>query len=183
MSLTIALKKYIKVNLPNLIVIEEYYQSFKLPRSSPEVIEKAAVGIDPDGLMNNHQHRIGYIVCEKGARELAQYEIEIRKAQSFEEIFEITEIVKNKVFGLGNLWSYDTALRIGFAKRVYPKDVYVQSGVTKGVQKVMKGTLPSGRSLSMNYFPNSLQKLKPYQLENFLCIYGKDYKPTKKKKS
>lgn len=182
MTLSKSVTDYTLKHLPNLIEIEKFYQTFKLPKSLPEVIQKAAVGIDPDGLMNNHQHRIGYIVCEEGARELAKYEIEIRGARTFEEIFEITEIVKNKIYRLGPLWSYDTALRIGFAKRVYPKEVYVQSGVTKGVRKVMNGTLPRGRSLPMNRFPAELQKLEPYQLENFLCNYGKDYKGIGKKK-
>jgi hypothetical protein len=182
MPLLIALNKYIKNNLPNLIAIEKHYQAFKLPKQLPKVIDNAAIGIDPDGLMNNHQHRIGYAICEEGARELAKYEVEIRKVKSFEEIFEITERVKDKIFGLGNLWSYDTALRIGFAKKVYPKEVYVQSGVKKGVRKIMKGHLPSDRSLPLRMFPEALQKMKPYQLETFLCIYGKNPKRIKKKK-
>lgn len=127
MSLSIALKKYIKSDLPNLMTIERHYQTFKLPRQLPELIQNAAKGIDPDGLMNNHQHRVGYVTCTEGAGELAKHEIEIKNAKTFEEIFEITERVKDKIFGLGYLWSYDTALRIGFAKGVYPKDIYIQT--------------------------------------------------------
>jgi len=182
MSLSIALKHYIKDNLPNLIAIVRHYQTFKLPRQLPEVIQNAAKGIDPNGLMNNHQHRIGYATCIEGARELGKYEAEIKKAKTFEEIFGITELVKREVDGLGDLWSYDTALRIGFAKGVYPKEVYVQSGVKKGVRKIMGGLLPKGRSLPQHIFDPSLQKIEPYQLENFLCIYGKDYKTSRRKR-
>ncbi len=46
----------------------------------------------------------------------------------------------------------------------------------------MNGALPRGRSLPKHIFHPSLQKLKPYQLENFLCIYGKDYQSPKRKK-
>jgi hypothetical protein len=183
MSLATALSEYQKSHLLNLMAIEKHYQTFALPRQLPEVIQKAAIGIDPDGLMNNHQHRVGYATCTEGAIELAKHEIEIKRAKTFDEIFEITELVRNKIFGLGHLWSYDTALRIGFAKGVHPIKVYVQSGVRKGVRKVMNGKLPGGRSLPKHMFDPSLQKLKPYQLENFLCLYGKGYKSKGKRRN
>jgi len=173
MSLANAIRDYKKEKLPGLIEIERHFRKFKLPSQLPEAIENAAMAVDPNGKMNSHQRRNGKEICQEGAIELAKYEIEIKKAKSFEEVFAITEQIANGIDRLGPLWSYDTALRIGFAKGVYPKEVYVQSGVKKGVRKVMNGILPRGRSLPLNTFPKELQKLKPYQLENFLCNYGK----------
>lgn len=176
MSLQAALNKYIKINLPDLIDHKKFYESFVTPKELPTIIEKASQGIGSDNLMSSHQRRLGYDKCKEATRELAKYEMEIKKAKSFEDIFVITEIVKSRIYKIGNLWSYDTALRIGFSKKVYPKEVYVQAGVTKGVRKLFKGHLPKGRSLSTKIFPSALGILKPYQIENFLCIYGKKKK-------
>jgi hypothetical protein len=181
MSLATAIKGYKKDTLPALIEIDKHFKKFKLPSQLPEVIKNAAMAVNPNGKMNNHQRRNGKEACEEGAMALAKYEVEIKSAKSFEEVFVITEQIANGIDRLGPLWSYDTALRIGFAKDVYPSEIYVQSGVKKGVRKVMNGKLPRGRSLPKHMFPAPLQQLKPYQLENFLCIYGKDYKSAKRK--
>ena len=147
-------------------------KSFYEKMSLTEAIKNASVGGSPDSKMDPHQRRVGHTKGNLGANELLKKEIEIQKCKSFAEIFEITEKVKSNVIGLGNLWSYDTALRIGFNLGKYPELVYIQAGVRKGVKKV-NPKIKIRRTLDMSVFPDEMQILKPYEAENFLCIYGK----------
>ena len=172
MSLKSEIENYKKGHLQNLEKKKEFYEKMSLT----DAIKNAAIGSTPFGTMDSHQRRVGKRKGELGANELLKEEARIKNRKTFEEIFKITEEVRRRVNGLGPLWSYDTTLRVGFNKRVYPNEVYVQSGVVKGVKKALNGKIPKGRSLPMSIFKDEFQNLEPYQLENFLCIWGKDGK-------
>lgn len=138
-----------------------------------EAIEKAAKSIDPtnDNKMFSHQRRVGYEVANNGYEALKCREKELQLSQSFEEILAITDEVSTQIYRLGSLWSYDTALRVGFQKKVYPKNVYLQAGVEKGYKKIFNQN-PKNRFVEKEIFPQELQILEPYEIENFLCIWG-----------
>jgi hypothetical protein len=171
MNLLSEILMYKNTSLLQLEKMKEFYERMSLDNA----IKNAAVGENFDGKMSSHQWRIGKERGSKGGTELLRKKHSIEDSKSFEDIFETTEKIKKECFGLGDLWSYDTALRIGFNMHVYPKEIYVQAGVAFGVRKALKGKLPKGRSLSLNIFPNEIQKLKAYEAENFLCIWGKKY--------
>lgn len=144
-----------------------YYEGLNLTNA----IRLGAQAKNPDGKMNSHQRRNGAEKCNDGALELEKNEAEIDACSSFEEIFEIIDRISKMKKRLGPLWSYDTALRIGFNKKLYPNTVYIQSGVKKGLKKA--GIKRKGRSMPTSSFPPILNQLKPYQIENFLCVWGK----------
>lgn len=162
---------YIQNHRPNLEKEREYYYS---ELTLVEAIEKSAKGIDSNGKFRRHQFRNGKLKCQKGYAELMKYFRLIQKCESFEEIFQITEVVTVNIKGLRNLWSYDTALYISFNKGYAPKEVYVQRGVRDGVKKIFPAhhQIQHCRSLPRKIFPKELHKLKPYEVENFLCIWG-----------
>lgn len=167
--LLVEIESYKHDCLASLHAEKKYYEDC----SFEDAIKNAAKGRNHNGKMHSHQYRIGRIRGEKASLEIGEYKEEVDACVSFEQIFSITEQIKNKVYGLGNLWSYDTALRIGFNKGIYPNEVYIQAGVVKGV-KLIFGFKPKGRSLSIHIFPEQIRsKLKPYEMENFLCIYGR----------
>jgi len=175
-------KKIEKMNLLNAIQVyksSDYERLFNMrnyykKRSLEIAIRDAAAGKNPDGSMNSHQWRVGKKKGDEGGQELVKYFDEIQSCQSFEDIFQITEKVKNKIWRLGDLWSYDVALRIGFNRNLFPSKVYVQRGVIAGVKKALNGIRPRGRCIPLAAFPKELQQLEPYEVENFLCIWGKD---------
>jgi len=146
-----------------------FYRNLKIA----DAIKNAAMGMVSKEKMDSHQYRIGRVKCKIAADELIKHLDDLQVCKQFNDIFNITEQVKNEITGLGNLWSYDTALRIGFNLKIYPNQVYVQSGVIKGVKKIFNGKTPAGRSLPLNAFPDQLQVLEPYEIENFMCIWGK----------
>lgn len=145
-----------------------------------EAIEKAAKSIDPtnDNKMFSHQRRVGFKVANRGYELLKQREDDLRSCQSFEEILAITDEVSKQIYRLGQLWSYDTALRIGFQKEIYPKNVYLQSGVKNGYKKIFNQN-SKNRFEEKNKFPKELQILEPYEIENFLCVWGNDKQKNK----
>lgn len=159
-------------NLDYLNKTREYYKQLSIV----EAIRQAANGltIEKDSpVFHSHQFRIGKAKCLEGYRALAGFEVELIQAKNFKEIFTIIEEVKRQTSGLGDLWSYDTALRIGFNKGMLPQEVYVQSGVVKGAKKVLGLEKIQGRHLPLTKFQKELHVFPPYQLEFFLCRYGK----------
>lgn len=172
MSLSSDIKKYKNDSLPHLEDVRKFYEK----KVITDAIQCASTGTNTSIKMDPHQRRVGKKQCSEGAKKLLQQKNKIINCKSFEEIFVITEQIKNKTFRLGNLWSYDTALRIGFNKKVYPEEVYIQAGVIKGAKKGLIKNIPIKRSLPLSTFRNEIQTLKPYEAENFLCIWGKDNK-------
>jgi len=172
MNLESEIFNYQNRSLSDLQAIRAYYESLSFERA----IRGAATGMESNLKINSHQYRIGRKKGKVASEELFKYIDEIKHCESFEGIFEITERVRRSILGLGDLWSYDTALRIGFNLGFRPSRVYVQRGVVKGVRKLLEGYLPKGRSLPLSVFPDVLHQFEPYVVENFLCIYGKDGK-------
>lgn len=125
--------------------------------------------------MDEHQRRVGYANCDLGAEKLKSKEIEIEAAESFEDILAITEDVRknNETSRLGSLWSYDTALRIGFYKKLFPKHVYLHAGARDGAVNVVGSLLAKKERLNKEAFPNDFQVMEPYEIEGYLCIYCK----------
>ncbi|MBS1597315.1 MAG: hypothetical protein JST75_03760 [Bacteroidetes bacterium] len=174
MSLSEDIGHYKNTSLVNLNRIRKYYESL----APDEAIKKAAQGMDPDGELNSHQHRLGYHLCDLSSKIILskEYKIRIHKAKTFMDIFAVTEEIRLATYKLGDLWSYDTALRIAFNKHnnenMLPDTVFVQCGVREGVKKIFNGRIPKGRSLPVDMFPRELRQLKPYQIENFLCTWA-----------
>jgi hypothetical protein len=169
MSLQNDVSKYLIEDAIQLENTKTYYKDLDFD----EAIQNAAKALDRNGRLNNHQHRIGKKKCDESATEVLKYKNDFKKCKTFKEIFQLTEKIRKDIYKLGDLWSYDTALRIGFHLDMYPDEVYVQQGVVKGVKKIFNGTRPRGRSLPMNIFPKEIQQMEPFKVENFLCIWGK----------
>lgn len=164
------IKNYLAEDGRNLRSMKLFFEDENLPLT--EVIEIASKAINPtnNGKMFSHQRRIGKEKAKKGFEKLKQKKAELAKCQTFENILKITDNVMTEIVGLGPLWSYDTALRIGFHLKIYPTDVYIQAGVVKGYVKLF-GKRPKSRKIPKNEFP-MLAELEAYEIENFLCIWG-----------
>lgn len=145
---------------------KDYFKSIP----SSEIVSKAALSTNANGKMFPHQYRVGKAKTELAANKLLQFEAEILSAQSFEDIFKFTEEVRKLKIGLGHLWSYDTALHIGFKLGLLPNEVYMQAGVVNGYIKLFNKK-PNGRKINKNQFP-MLAQFEAYEIENFLCTWG-----------
>lgn len=177
------IKKYIPKAKIYYQEIEIYYQDLfnKNDFGFKHVIRQAAeaqIICNGKRTFADHQHRIGRKRCEQGANELLKSKNfqDLNNANSFEDIFVITERVKNYIYRLGDLWSYDTAQRIALSKGFYPKEVYIHAGAKDGTRLLVKSSLLNSseirgkRKISPSVFPKELSKLEPYLIENILCV-------------
>lgn len=177
------IEKYIPQAKQYYLDVENYYKDL----SFQDAVRNAARAVIPSSIRScttsktafaGHQRRVGKMKCKEGADKLLTdpYLQELKQANSFEDIFRVTEKVRQATYRLGNLWSYDTAQRIALHKGWHPTEVFLQSGAYDGA-KVLKeegyidnSSIRSQRSVSKDVFPDFLNHLDPYLIENILCV-------------
>jgi hypothetical protein len=171
MSLQSDIADYRENECRELRELERFFQSL----SFQSAIEYAASGATPHRKIHPHQRGIGVKLLRQSAVMLKKYTPAIRKARSFANLFIITEAVKTDLKGLGDLWSYDTALRMAFnrGKTFYPPAVFIQKGSMKGIRKIFSKMPMKQRTLPLKIFPKEMHSLKSFEIENFLSVWGK----------
>jgi hypothetical protein len=70
--------------------------------------------------------------------------------------------------GIGELYIYDTSLRIGAKLNLYPKKVYLHAGTRRGARAL---GLKADTSLNVPDLPSEFRCLLPYEIEDVLCIF------------
>ena len=120
-----------------------------------------------DGKRSSHQRRIPVAVIARVNRNLRRHAVRLREAQSFDELLKMIEACA--VSGFGKLSCYDTALRIGVWLSRMPERVYLHAGTRKGARAL--GVKAGGRSLNMSDLPAKLRELRPFEIEDFLCVF------------
>ena len=75
-----------------------------------------------------------------------------------------------KIYKIGRLAIYDTAIRIAYLKGLEPTEVYLQQGASWGAHKLCI----HGKSVNRDKFDDlGLKDFKIHEIECFLCIYHK----------
>jgi hypothetical protein len=178
-----AIENYLPEVKEKYETLEKYYRKLTFE----DAIEQAAKAIVPREVkqcigyksgFDSHQRRVGKKLCKIAAEILGSkpYLEQLYQAKSFEDIFDVTEKVKRETFKLGDLWSYDTALRISLHKGWYPEYVYLQTGAKGGAKTlkeeefISKEQLSGQRKVSPDILPDKLGKLPPHFIENILCV-------------
>jgi len=137
-----------------------------------EAISMAALARTSANKRHGHQHRIPSAVLEDSKCRLLKEIERLKKATSFEELFNIVESVIGPIEGIGELAVYDTAHRIGVNLGLEPEKVYLHAGARVGARKLKLDS--SKKCLEVHEFPKPLRELKPWQIEDVLCIYKED---------
>jgi predicted kinase len=70
---------------------------------------------------------------------------------------------------IGELYVYDTALRIGAKLNLFPARVYLHAGTRQGARAL--GLDARADALDMADLPREFHVLKPYEVEDVLCIF------------
>ena len=71
--------------------------------------------------------------------------------------------------GLGVLYVYETAVRIGAWLDLAPTSVYIHAGVRDGARAL--GLDPSRPQIPRNEFPEEIRVIPADDIENLVCIY------------
>lgn len=169
------LKSYIKNNKKSL---NNYLAKYSKLKDMNDVITCAVMAKFPNGNKHPHQRRVKLQVMEQVRDKLLEEENKIKECKSFDELIEIIESCKVK--GFGELAIYDTALRIGSKINIYPEKIYLHAGTKIGAKEL--GLKIDNKVIEVSKLPEELKKLKPYEIEDFLCIYKDKFKRRLKKK-
>jgi len=113
--------------------------------------------------------RLSQTTLEQARDILLKNEEQICRSQDFDDLFLLLERLLSSVKGLGELYIYDTALRIGSKIGVSPERVYLHAGTRLSAKAL--GLDSRMKTLEVSQLPEWLQQLQPNEIEDMLCIF------------
>ena len=138
-------------------------------------IHDAAFGLGQEGKRSRHQARIPQSVLKQSFTILRRSKNAIRRCRSFHELWTLIGRSTEDIQGLGELYVYDTARRIGVKRKLYPTSVYLHRGTRDGARALKLDYRKS--YISSSDLPRELRRLSAAKAEDFLCIYKKSLSP------
>ena len=163
-SFAAIVRDYVRRHRPKTTRELRYFRDL---RTFEEALTQAGLAQRPDEKRWSHQRRIPRAVLEQATRRLHQ--AQLRSARSFADLIARVNAVVRSVRGIGELYVYDTALRLGAHLRLLPREVYLHTGARRGARAL--GLDHRAKSLAPAKLPAALQLLRPYEIEDVLCIY------------
>jgi hypothetical protein len=188
MRSTQRLRSRVQVSPVSIRTIVRAYTSNIRPRARAELdwfrrqpdlvsaIERAALAINSAGKRYSHQRRLKQAVLEQARDVLLTNVTSIERCYTFGELFELLEAIVRPINGIGELYVYDTCLRIGAKLGLLPTEVYLHAGTRAGAKAL--GLDGTAQSLKVSALPPDLQQLEPYKIEDLLCIFKADLEQT-----
>jgi hypothetical protein len=139
-------------------------------KSLVEAIRVAALAINCNGKRHPHQRRIPKEHLEHYRRGLTRKSESLKSCKSFHKLMEISQSIADDIWKHSELTVYDTTQRIGAYLKRYPDRVYLHAGTRKGARALVKFRrgVPY---LFPKELPGVFRRLKPYEVEDCLCIY------------
>jgi hypothetical protein len=142
--------------------------SYSPSQSFDNVLERAAWAKRDDNKRHSHQYRAPQASLKQMEITLKRNKEKLKKISNFEYLISLIGHFVEKIPNLGELYIYDTSLRIGRHLRLSPEFVYLHSGTREGA-KALK--LPhTSRYLKPSELPKCLQIASPEIIEDFLCV-------------
>lgn len=132
----------------------------------------AATALTADSPKHDHQWRIPRKTLKRFADRLQGQKTTLKAATNFHELWEVIRDEGRRIKGIGELTVYDTAHRLGIYLRREPKLIYLHAGTRQGARAL--GLPLDAGYLRVDQLPAELQRLKPYEIEDCLCIYKDD---------
>lgn len=133
-------------------------------------IHHAALAIDRRKKRFSHQCRISLAPLRHAKALLDTSGSRLKACRSFQELYALLASLFAPVRGLGELYVYDTALRLGSFLKLSPEHIYLHAGTRAGARAL--GLDISEGFLRASALPKPVQSLQPHEIEDFLCIYN-----------
>ncbi|RME00042.1 MAG: hypothetical protein D6814_04405 [Calditrichaeota bacterium] len=147
---------------------------FRQQPTLSEAIRTAALAINSNGKRYSHQRRLEKKALEKACDLLLAIEREISRTKDFDELFALIQQRISPIKGLGELYAYDVALRIGAKRGILPERVYLHAGTRVGAKSL--GLNHRAKTLEVPQLPDWLQQFQPCEIEDILCIFKDKFK-------
>lgn len=138
--------------------------------SLENAIITAANAEDERGLRYSHQTRITSKAIQEARMVLLEKSEELIRGSSFHQLWLTTKEALEPVNGIGKLYIYDAALRLGAYLDLFPDRVYLHAGTRKGA-RAFGFTTRRKEWLDMTELPKVVCGLPAYEIEDLLCIY------------
>jgi hypothetical protein len=142
---------------------------YAIQRTDEEAVRKAALAQLPNGKRHPHQYRVPRAALAESCDRLLLNLLQLRRAQDFDELFDLVGQIIGPIPGIGQLTIYDTALRLGARFGLSPDRVYLHAGTREGAHAL--GFSANRESVEKDELPPALTVLSARELEDFLCIY------------
>ena len=131
MKLAALVRHYIRRWRPKA---KEELHWFRQQPSLDAAISVAALAINAKGKRYSHQYKIPRSAIPKAVVRLLSASNKIKHCGDFDELHDMVERVLADVRGIGKLYVYDTALRIGAKQKCLPKRIYLHAGTRIGAR-------------------------------------------------
>jgi hypothetical protein len=153
-------------NRPNSLAELKFFR--EMP-SLELAIHHASLAINNREKRFGHQCRIPLAPLKRAKILLRAASSRVESCRSFHDLHALLGSMLASVRGLGDLYIYDTALRLGSFLKLSPKHVYLHAGTRTGARAL--GLSLSEGFLRVTALPKTIQVLEPHEIEDFLCIY------------
>lgn len=124
-----------------------------------------------------HQHRLKPRALVAGLEGLRLIERRLETSHAFEDLHRRIVSVALHTHGLGALWAYDTAARIGAVLDLFPGAVFLHAGALKGAEE-LGFDVRGRRKLPLHEVRARYPELRRFsadELESFFCIYKRHF--------
>ncbi|WP_369372684.1 hypothetical protein [Streptomyces sp. cg36] len=95
----------------------------------------------------------------------------LAEQEGFDDLITLVDRLVRHVPGIGEMYVYDVADHLAAYLGMSPAFVYLHRGTRDGTKALGIQCSPSDRYLPKRAFPQGLQSLEPWQIEDVLCIY------------
>jgi hypothetical protein len=173
------------VSPARLAKLVEEYERKRLPSWKKEraffrnasrstAMKHAGLAMWKDGKRLRHQNRISRRALAKAHRALKAVKSKLEGRKNFDALHTLIDRTVRSIKGIGELYVYDTALRLGAGLGRSPGLVYLHAGPRKAARSL--GCIDyRAKSVPVRCFPVELQALPAAQIENFLCTMRRKF--------
>lgn len=148
-----------------------FYASHK---SWDEALRVAALCISDKGKMHAHQTRLGKDKIKGAYQRLKR--VNLQSSRNFEDLIQQVDAAVRDLPGIGVLYVYDVAQRLGAWLKLKPQRVYLHAGTRQGARAL--GLSARSKSLALVDLPPTLRRMSPSLLEDFFCICKECLRPS-----
>jgi len=174
MKLDVLVRKYISMIRP---IAQDELNWFRSQPNLKEAVKCAGLAINRKGKRYFHQRKIIREALPQAESILSAHLKSIKKCTDFDELYNLIDTLLEHVDGIGELYIYDTSLRIGAKLNCLPSKVYLHAGVREGAKAIgFNGKL---KYVELSDLPKELQELEPHEIEDVLCIFKDKLKQIK----
>ena len=178
-------RRRFEVSSARLAYLVEKFQRERLPKWSKELrffrratrevaLEHAGFAKGENGKRFRHQNRIPRLALTKAMRRLRRIEKQLVRIKTFDKLHDLIDQTVRSIDGIGELYVYDTALRLGAQLRLKPRRVYLHAGPREGARILRVPDYLSKHVVKRKLRPE-LHKLPAAAIEHFLCSMRREF--------